>query len=83
MAKFRNKGKTYGRLTVLRPIKGMGRDYRYECQCSCGNIKIVPYVMLCRGEVKSCGCLQNELKTRGGQSRGLEYSSWRNMHGRV
>ena len=59
-------GNTYGRLTVLRkatederkPIKN--RSIQWVCQCSCGNITIVPGTRLRNGDVKSCGCLQKD-----------------------
>ena len=58
-------GRTFNRLTVL----GRGDDYilrsgvhslRWKCQCSCGNISLVPTHMLISGKRKSCGCIRNE-----------------------
>lgn len=59
----------YGRLTV---IFYKGKDNRglhlWECQCSCGNTKIVVGQNLSSGKSKSCGCLKDEfLKAKGNQ----------------
>ncbi len=70
MPKFLNReGKVYGRLTV---ISHAGKDIRglhlWECECSCGNIKIVVGQNLSSNKSKSCGCLKNEfLKAKGNQ----------------
>ena len=45
-------GKKFGEWTVLK-YKG---NTKWECQCSCGNIKEVESGKLLRGMTKSCGC---------------------------
>lgn len=70
MPRFLNRiGMRYGRLTV---ISYKGKDNRglhlWECQCSCGNTKIVVGQNLSSGKSKSCGCLKDEfLKAKGNQ----------------
>ena len=70
MPRFLNRiGMRYGRLTV---IFYKGKDNRglhlWECQCSCGNTKIVVGQNLSSGKSKSCGCLKDEfLKAKGNQ----------------
>jgi hypothetical protein len=81
MISFKNKGRRYGRLVVLDLISS--NPHIYKCLCDCGTIKNVKYLQLFTGDVKSCGCLQKETKTRDGLSSSLEYSSWNNMHQRV
>jgi hypothetical protein len=56
------KGKRFGRLLVI--------DSNYErlcnCQCDCGNTKIVRRNNLISGNTKSCGCLAKESGSRNG-----------------
>ena len=51
-------GQTFNHLFVLGEY-GRDKDGRtlWECQCSCGNIKIVSTKHLRNGSVQSCGCL--------------------------
>jgi hypothetical protein len=54
--------KVYGKLTVIKKYgykytEGKNRAIVWECQCECGNVHIVPTVLLKNGHVKSCGCL--------------------------
>jgi len=54
-------GKTFERLTILNIFrKGEKKRICCECQCICGNIKIIPYDGIKSGHTKSCGCLQKE-----------------------
>lgn len=59
-------GQTFGKLTVLSKV-----DYRndlgkivttWECQCSCGNKHIASSGNLVNSNVKSCGCLFDEVQ---------------------
>lgn len=56
-------GKKFNRLTIVGflgkgPHKPRKRDFWFECQCECGNLKIVSRRNLTRGRaVKSCGCI--------------------------
>lgn len=56
-------GQKYGRLTV-KEIDYLGRKDRVRviCLCDCGAQKSIPIQYLKRGDVKSCGCLLQELK---------------------
>lgn len=61
-------GNRYGRLTVLyrdetKP-KGRGKAVYWICQCDCGNITSVSANNLRQGQIKSCGCLSKELKSK-------------------
>lgn len=61
-------GTKFGKLTVIKQAPKSNSQTRkgihYECQCDCGNIKIVPRILLDLGQVNSCGCLysKGELK---------------------
>lgn len=56
-------GQKFGRLTVLEDT---GKRYYgyvvYKCQCDCGNIFEAPMHNIKAGQVKSCGCLLQEIK---------------------
>jgi len=78
---FKNMGKRYGRLVAIELVSSV--PHVYKCKCDCGTIKNISYLLLSRGEVKSCGCLRKETQTRGGLSSNIEYKSWLNMHMRV
>lgn len=52
------KGKKYGKLTVLKEFgKNKYNRITYLCKCDCGNEIVVDSNSLCRGNTKSCGCL--------------------------
>jgi hypothetical protein len=46
--------KTYGRLTALKIVERT--PVKWECQCICGNKKIVGSAELVSGNTQSCGC---------------------------
>ena len=58
-------GQRYGRLTVIRRAETNYKsgNARWICQCDCGNKTIVGGVALRQGIIKSCGCLNNEIRS--------------------
>lgn len=73
-------GKTFNRLTPIILDEGIvDGGYIWKCKCICGNIKSVPARYLLKGDVKSCGCLKEEIiKNRcfkGFGDIGLDYWS--------
>ena len=65
MGKIKDEtGKTYGRLTVLKP-DGLSNDNRvmWLCKCSCGNFARIRGTDLRSGHTTSCGCYNKELIT--------------------
>lgn len=77
-------GKQFGRLTVLGQRKpGVGRQWRWLCQCDCGKIIWVIGQAIRTGHTKSCGCLRRESnsasKTIHGLSRTKFYRTWKNI----
>lgn len=52
-------GKTFNRLTVIRPVT-VNKKTKWECRCSCGNVKAVDGLALINGHTKSCGCLHKD-----------------------
>lgn len=49
-------GRTFGMLTVLSQAPHIGTCVAWNCQCSCGNTKIVKGILLTLGKTTSCGC---------------------------
>lgn len=63
MAENDLNGLRFGRLIVLYKTdkKKYGKSL-WRCQCDCGNIRDVVGMSLKNGDVKSCGCLQREVR---------------------
>ena len=83
-------GQTFDRLTVLRwagTSKSKTKKALWECQCACGQIKIISSPHLISARTRSCGCLKSELKSKELTARNLShgkkgtrvYRSWRAM----
>lgn len=53
-------GKVFGRLLVLS-LSRTDKIAYWDCQCECGNKKVVAGVKLTRGDTRSCGCLHKEV----------------------
>lgn len=54
-------GKRFGRLVVLSPTKErQNNSIVWNCQCDCGNFKLIPTHLLTSGHTQSCGCLKLE-----------------------
>ena len=84
-------GEKFGRLTVVDYFgKNKHGHNLWNCECECGNHKIVSTGALNSGSVKSCGCLWEEnkkaLKTRVVKKHGMvdtqEYHAWNGMRQR-
>ena len=81
-------GQRFGRLQVISvlgytlPPCGK-REWRYQCECDCGNGKIATAQNLNKGDTRSCGCLAKEhgssLNLRHGHSHSPTYNSWSAM----
>lgn len=74
-------GKTYGRLTVVRRVKGVGNFWMTRCSCGCN--KKVNGARLVSGDTKSCGCFQRtRLGMRAfkhGKTGTATHNSWKAM----
>lgn len=76
-------GQKFGRLTALEHI---GHS-KWRCMCVCGNEKIVSSGHLRDGHCRSCGCLYEENRIKGGNFKhGLKntkaYKTWKSIKGR-
>jgi len=59
-------GRRFGRLVAEHFISPASRSngYAWQCQCDCGNTKIILGRSLMTGMTTSCGCYQKEAATR-------------------
>ncbi len=58
-------GRTFGRLTAVEELPTRRHTYiEWRCQCRCGNETIVTSHDLLCGNIKSCGCLNAELRKK-------------------
>ena len=57
-------GQRFGRLLVVSLHHYTYGQYHWNVQCDCGNMHIATSVLLRRGSVKSCGCLNKENRQR-------------------
>ena len=63
-------GKKFGRLIVInRGRNNIGKHPSWNCICECGNEKIVRGDHLRNGLILSCGCLEEENRTNGANTK--------------
>lgn len=81
-------GTKYGRWTLLKEADDPRRDRYFICRCDCGLEKIVHGRNLRTGKTRSCGCLRNEVASKGNsrhrhsrnnQARTKTYNTWAGM----
>jgi len=72
--------KKFGRLIVLSLSHiSKNRDRFWNCECFCGNYKIVSGISLIHNRIKSCGCLQKEIISNICKKRiGNKSPCWKN-----
>lgn len=80
-------GKKFTRLTVIKEIgRSKRRDILWLCRCDCGKEKILPTRKLKSGEIRSCGCLRNDMVkdrfTTHGMTGSRTYRTWNAMNNR-
>lgn len=76
-------GKTFGRLTVISEVgKNKHGGVVWNCECSCGNVKVVVGSSLRKGYTKSCGCFRVENSTNCGLAHHPLYNVWYQMKDR-
>lgn len=70
-------GKRFGKLIILDEYakKPNNRSIRYvKAVCDCGNIKEIRKEKILRGDTKSCGCIQYEMRHKLGLKNKKQYS---------
>jgi hypothetical protein len=65
-------GQRFGKLVVIQQgkyhIQKSGKKLiTWKCKCDCGNVKEIEGSALRRGKSKSCGCSQNDYRSKFGQ----------------
>lgn len=84
MAKYADRGESYGRLKVIDPQVQNRNGHRYSlCRCDCGIEKLFADSNLINGKTKSCGCLAKETTSRVKKTHGMSgskiYMVWNRM----
>lgn len=77
-------GKKFGRLTVIKRLHvNKNKFIVWECKCDCGKTIHQLSYPLRQGEVKSCGCLNTEMRLERITTHGLSklpiYKVWKSM----
>jgi len=80
-------GQRFDRLLVVERGELRSRNRHWIARCDCGGMASAPASALIRGRVKSCGCLNAELRVKrntkhGGAVRGAlhpDYNLWQGM----
>lgn len=67
-------GQRFDRLTVIARASNIGRHAGWLCKCECGNELIVPAGSLRTGNVRSCGCLLRDTRSKNGQRSRLRFA---------
>jgi hypothetical protein len=68
-------GKKFNRLTVLKKVDAGKYQYKYLCQCDCGNKKIIQSTSIVQGTTKSCGCIKTEMLVKKNYKHGQSHTS--------
>jgi len=75
-------GTKINRMTYLLPTQSKG-PHRYGFfACDCGTVKEVRISHVRQGGTQSCGCVQQENRTKHGMWGTRVYSAWQDMKGR-
>lgn len=64
MRKLDLTGQKYHRLTVVEAATAINGRSAWRCQCDCGTIKVVKTDDLRSGDTKSCGCWNQEQRSK-------------------
>lgn len=80
-------GQRFERLTVIKKSHVDNDNFTvWECKCDCGNTHFARAYPLKKGSIKSCGCLNNELRSQRVKTHGLSqlpiYKVWKAMKSR-
>jgi hypothetical protein len=87
MRRIRARGKRFGRVVVIRELRGGDNHRRVRVLCDCGTRKIVLLDNLQSGHTSSCGCRRREVSAATSRRHGLHKTpawwSYRGMLTRV
>lgn len=68
-------GERFGRLVAEKPLGKIDGKYRWLCRCDCGKEVVHIVSQLRSGNVRSCGCLRNELIAEVSKKHGKAHKS--------
>ena len=80
-------GQRFGRLKVVA-YAGKSYDHLWECECDCGNTKVIAGYNMRAGNTSSCGCYRNEQASKANSTHQLRdkypltYTSWKSLRKR-
>lgn len=74
-------GQRYGRLVVIEQAPNIEKRTAWKCKCDCGKEIITTGNSLRRGDTKSCGCLNNELRALRSKTAGIARGRQMLKHG--
>jgi len=66
-------GQRFGRLLVLKEVKGKNNQRYFSCQCDCGKLKDIRMTNLTSGITISCKCYQIEQSTKSSRISSLKH----------
>src|ERR1700685_613105 len=79
-------GQEFGRLTVIRPDRRIGRKRMWLCLCDCGVEKLIRQDHLRTGRIVSCGCFKAENSSQVNSTHRMshtkEHNAWLAMKSR-
>jgi hypothetical protein len=80
-------GKTFGRLTAIERVYiPFASHAMWKCKCDCGTEKVIAGSSLRRGNIRSCGCFNQECRrermTTHGMTKSPEHKIWDAMRQR-
>lgn len=79
--KLKLEGKIFSKLTVIsRAYTNKTGNVLWNCECECGNKKIIAGISLKKGLTKSCGCLKKRKGKENPKNKGYEEISGSYMY---
>jgi hypothetical protein len=82
-------GQKFGRLLAIEYLRDQNNKVRWKCVCECGKTSFVVATRLRSGRIKSCGCLNAELRSernlklyKHGLHKTTLYHKWESMKDR-
>ena len=76
-------GERYGRLVITARTRMEHNTYYVMTVCDCGTVKEIALKHLRSGRTQSCGCLQQENRTKHGHCGTRTHQAWRDMWSRT
>jgi len=79
-------GSRFERLVVIEELEKVKGKLKVKVRCNCGTEKVVYLYDMQKEKVKSCGCLNQELRISRATTHGMKgtkiYTTWKNIRNR-